>query len=132
MQIVIDIKKREWEYLNKLVENGDQLGHYERLLVNGIPLPKEHGRLIDADGNETTTVNYDYLEEKTLVTIPDNPTNGDIIKAMFPVVGFTPLTLHTSSDRKEGFYVHIEDYSKYDFRLTVSKDWWNAPYEKEI
>lgn len=47
MQIVIDIKKREWEYLNKLVENGDQLGHYERLLVNGTPLPKEHGRLID-------------------------------------------------------------------------------------
>ena len=49
MQIVIDIKKREWEYLNKLVENGDQLGHYERLLVNGTPLPKGHGRLIDAD-----------------------------------------------------------------------------------
>lgn len=35
MQILIDISEHEWEYLNKLVANGDQLGHYERLLVNG-------------------------------------------------------------------------------------------------
>ena len=56
MQIVIDIKKREWEYLNKLVENGDQLGHYERLLVNGIPLPKGHERLFD----ERDIVNGNY------------------------------------------------------------------------
>lgn len=49
MQLVIDITEHEWEYLNKLVKNGDVLGHYERLLVNGVPLPKKHGRLIDAD-----------------------------------------------------------------------------------
>lgn len=49
IEVVINITKHEWEYLNKLVENGDQLGHYERLLVNGTPLPKGHGRLIDAD-----------------------------------------------------------------------------------
>lgn len=49
IELVINITKYEWEYLNKLVENGDQLGHYERLLVNGTPLPKRHGRLIDAD-----------------------------------------------------------------------------------
>lgn len=49
IKVVIDISKHEWKYLNKLVENGDQLGHYERLLVNGTPLPKGYGRLIDAD-----------------------------------------------------------------------------------
>lgn len=49
IEVVINISKHEWEYLNKLVENGDQFGHYERLLVNGTPLPKGHGRLIDAD-----------------------------------------------------------------------------------
>ena len=49
IEVVINISKHEWEYLNKLIENGDQLGHYERLLVNGTPLPKGHGRLIDAD-----------------------------------------------------------------------------------
>ena len=41
-KIVIDITEHEWEYLNKLVKNGDVLGHYERLIVNGIPLPKGH------------------------------------------------------------------------------------------
>ena len=68
----------------------------------------------------------------TVLTIPDNPTNGDMIKALFSVVGFTPLTWRISSDRKEGFHVHIEDCFKDDFRLTVSKDWWNAPYKAEI
>lgn len=47
IEVVINITKHEWEYLNKLVENGDQLGHYERLLVNGTPLPKGHGDLIE-------------------------------------------------------------------------------------
>ena len=52
IELVINITEHEWEYLNKLVKNGDQLGHYERLLVNGMPLPKGHGRLIDADAIE--------------------------------------------------------------------------------
>ena len=65
------------------------------------------------------------------IIIPQNATNGDVIKTMFSVVGFTPLTWHISSDRKEGFHVHIEDCFKDDFRLTVSKDWWNAPYKAE-
>ena len=47
MQMVIDITENEWEYLNKLCDNGDILGHYERLIVNGTPLPKGHGDLID-------------------------------------------------------------------------------------
>lgn len=49
IEVVINITKHEWEYLNKLVENGDQLGHHERLLVNGTPLPKGHGNLKDED-----------------------------------------------------------------------------------
>lgn len=47
IEVVINITKHEWEYLNKLVENGDQLGHYERLIVNGTTLPKGHGDLIE-------------------------------------------------------------------------------------
>lgn len=47
IKVVIDISKHEWEYLNRLVGNGDQLGHYERLIVNGTPLPKDYERLID-------------------------------------------------------------------------------------
>lgn len=72
----------------------------------------------------------DIKNIKPVLTIPENPTNGDMVKAMFSVVGFTPLVLHMS-DRKDGFHVHIEDCFKDDFRLTVSKDWWNAPYNSE-
>lgn len=63
MQLVIDITEHEWEYLNKLVKNGDVLGHYERLLVNGVPLPKKHGRLIDADKVEKITWQEPYYHD---------------------------------------------------------------------
>ena len=42
MDIIVEITEHEWEYLNKLVLNGDVLGHYERLLVNGTPIRKGH------------------------------------------------------------------------------------------
>ena len=40
---------------------------------------------IDADGNETTTINYDYLEDATLTTIPDNTTNEQVFVHVFGV-----------------------------------------------
>lgn len=49
MQIVIDIADEYYEYLKKLMLNGDVLGARERKILNGTPLPKGHGRLIDAD-----------------------------------------------------------------------------------
>lgn len=50
MQIVIDIPDKTYEYYVKLSNKSDeQLSAYERLILNGIPLPKGHGRLIDAD-----------------------------------------------------------------------------------
>lgn len=49
MQIVIDIADEYYEYLKKLMLNGDVLGARERKILNGTPLPKWHGRLIDAD-----------------------------------------------------------------------------------
>lgn len=63
IEVVINITRQEWEYLNKLVKNGDQLGHYERLLVNGTPLPKRHGRLIDADKVENITWQEPYYHD---------------------------------------------------------------------
>lgn len=47
MQIVIDIADEYYEYLKKLMLNGDVLGARERKILNGTPLPKGHGRLID-------------------------------------------------------------------------------------
>ena len=59
IEVVINITKHEWEYLNKLVENGDQLGHYERLLVNGTPIEPEMVRY-EGDGYADGEMVYDY------------------------------------------------------------------------
>ena len=57
--------------------------------------------------------------------LPDNPTNGDIIKAMFPYIEVR--------DKCNMYYsVDIENLSE-DARLNTvgfRKDWWNAPYER--
>lgn len=50
MQIVIDISEESYKNIKKQVDKRDypdmQIG---RAIANGIPLPKGHGRLIDAD-----------------------------------------------------------------------------------
>lgn len=53
MQIVIDIPEEVYKSLNKNSWNScfvnDELTILEQALCNGTPLPKGHGRLIDAD-----------------------------------------------------------------------------------
>ena len=49
--------------------------------------------------------------------IPDNATNGDVIKAMFP-----DAEIHI--DGNDVFVHHIGFWIKYNIR------WWNAPYQK--
>lgn len=55
MQIVIDIYEDEYERALKRKELFDEveLTRFEKLLVDGIPLPKAHGRLVDADSDDT-------------------------------------------------------------------------------
>lgn len=49
MKIVIDIPNEEYKTLSKMSENEkvNELSYYERIIANGIPLPKGHGDLID-------------------------------------------------------------------------------------
>lgn len=49
-----------------------------------------------------------------VVVIPDNTTNGDMIKAMFP-----KMFCDTKGQTEE-------------FTGMTLKDWWNAPYKKEV
>ena len=58
----------------------------------------------------------------TILTIPENPTNGDIIKALFPNCPCTPF-IH-----EYGMY---EDKSRQNLITTFPSGWWNAPYKKE-
>lgn len=58
--------------------------------------------------------------------IPDNATNGDMIKAIFSSIDFTEMafTVHaTTSVTSNG----VKGSISYDFW----KDWWNAPYKTE-
>lgn len=45
-----------------------------------------------------------FYSIKNGTPIPDNATNGDVIKAMFP--------------------------NEYDFETDFDAEWWNAPYQK--
>ena len=49
MQMVINISDSFIKTLKKFKENGVELGVCETAILNGTPLPKGHGRLIDVD-----------------------------------------------------------------------------------
>lgn len=60
------------------------------------------------------------------IIVPNNATNGDVIKAMFP-------------DYKQKAHInngYFEMYFNNDIRdasyMRVSKEFWNAPYKREV
>lgn len=55
-------------------------------------------------------------------TIPDNPTNGDMIKALFPGAKID-TNVYTYV-----IEVKLPYHTKHDTGLLFDKDWWNAPY----
>ena len=61
--------------------------------------------------------NFLYETCRNGTPIPDNATNGDVIKAMFP---------NTSLHINEMSYSVWVGYEEMSFRI----DWWNAPYQK--
>lgn len=81
--------------------------------------------MIDIVKTETNT-GFEFMNGRyeVLCTIPNNATNGDIIKALFPYVNV--------KDRSTMYYsVNIEDLSSDEELNTVGfrKDWWNAPWK---
>ena len=49
MQIVINIEETQWDWLRNGFPDEDDGEYAIKAIVNGISLPKRHGRLIDAD-----------------------------------------------------------------------------------
>jgi len=83
--------------------------------------------IMDIDKNDYEYMKNGYVPHsfnmfytiKNGTPIPDNATNGDVIKTMFGV---------KEVDMENTYCVHFpeeEDYSHYFF-----KDWWNSPYQK--
>ena len=100
MQLVVDISKHIYDcVIGKTV----LLSHMDgicKAIEEGTPLPKGHG----------------------VLTIPENPTNGDMVKALFGV--------DVVDDFNYTFGVKLNN-SNY---IQINKDWWNAPYnaDKEV
>ena len=67
MQIVIDVPTSTYESIKKTINSGDPLGYFERVIVRGTPLPKGHGRLIDADKLFTDIEWHDIEDAPTII-----------------------------------------------------------------
>lgn len=54
MQIVIEISEERYQDIQRIaeVQTGKRMLTCEQIIANGTPLPKGHGRLIDADALE--------------------------------------------------------------------------------
>ena len=91
-------------------------------------------RLIDAeklissfpksDIIKDTVKTINYQETVNAIIIPENATNGDMIKVMF----------NPYSVKDYGYEVYVnlteEDYKKDIFQKYLS-EWWNSPYKRE-
>lgn len=68
---------------------------------------------------------YDYGDMNVIIQngtpIPDNATNGDVIRAMFP---------NTEVDDYDYGKDPVIDVYGIDEYITLRKAWWNAPYQK--
>ena len=66
---------------------------------------------------------YDIIQNGT--PIPDNATNGDVIKAMFIDVKVNVT--------KYSYVVEVKlpHHTEHDTGLLFDKYWWNTPYKKE-
>lgn len=75
MKIVIDISEEQYEIIKELVKKQNsfclEADSAEKIITNGIPLPKEHGDLIDR--TEVIKNLFDYYNgKKTIGQCIDN------------------------------------------------------------
>ena len=102
-------------------------------------------RLINADTVDNYIVEHVDLKDVPTVDavmIPKNATNGDMIKAIFPSMEVKEETIKSTLSNQNiliGYEVFLyirkprkEGEFGYGTRMKFSKEWWNAPYEKEV
>lgn len=84
IEVVIKIPKDKYETLvelNERVKKGEsiyKLTEYEKSIANGIPLPKNHGRLIDASQLYTVTA-YDGNDNEICYVLYEDIENAQTI-----------------------------------------------------
>lgn len=121
MKILVEIPTEDFHAIQ--FNNAEELGvEFAQEVFDRIVVSEE---IIDRD--------FSAIKRKCIVcphcatcNISENPTNGDMIKAMFPHVEI--------KDNCDMYYsVNIENLSIDTGLNTVGfrKDWWNAPYKLE-
>lgn len=78
-----------------------------------------HERFVKLEDILETIENQSELKA---IVIPQNATNGDVIKAMFPHVKYYMFCVE----------VKLEYDNQYDTGLLFDKKWWNTPYKREV
>ena len=76
------------------------------------------------DGNCTDNKCYEDCILRNMVQIPDNATNGDVIKAVFPNIEWT------GNCQDVDFYM-LDGDTPYSAKMNTFRSWWNAPYKRE-
>jgi hypothetical protein len=81
MQVVINVSEARFRDIQRIAEVQLESNHFktaEQIIANGTPLPKGHGRLIDADKLEPRDISpeawYSPMWGFELVDIEDAPT----------------------------------------------------------
>lgn len=72
-----------------------------------------------------TNTSYEFMNGnyKVLYKIPDNATNGDVLKMLFPQSAY-----ETSNGEFEYIWFSVNEYVNL---WKIQKEWWNAPYKSE-
>ena len=78
---------------------------------------------IDVFSNTASVLNLMDLPAVDAIPLPDNATNGDIIKALFNCEVCEPFI--------EDDIIHVIFADKKDSAIGFDWSWWNTPYTKE-
>jgi hypothetical protein len=76
MQVVIDIDEEQWDWLRNGFPDEDDGEYAIKAIVNGVPLPKGHGRLKDVDKIISDGLNkgfcdwYDEMDDADTIILP--------------------------------------------------------------
>ena len=68
-----------------------------------------------------------YINADTVLTLPEHPTNGDMIKALFP----EGRVKHEPSITHDKMVFSFPDGTYFGAECRFNTKWWNAPYVKK-
>ena len=84
-----------------------------------IDIPKDSYKATICENMTPPDVKNVVVGIKNGIQIPDNATNGDVIKALFP----------SERDEHSMTPIHLM-YDGLDFVKEFRREWWNAPYKE--